>query len=56
MTKLVYCATPSRISSKRKEVMDFITAQGLGPFHPFQAFEYERFEGGPIGRKNNGFL
>jgi len=48
---LIYCATPSRISGKKKEIMDFVTRQGLGPFHPFQAFEYERFEGGPIGRK-----
>lgn len=31
--------------------MDYVTKQGFGPFHPFQAFEYERFEGGPIGRK-----
>ncbi len=49
--KLVYCATPSRISNTRKEIMDYVTSQGLGPFHPFQAFEYERFEGGPIGRE-----
>ena len=31
--------------------MNFVTKQGFGPFHPFQAFEYERFEGGPIGRE-----
>ena len=31
--------------------MDFVTGQGLSPFHPFQAFEYKRFEGGPIGRE-----
>jgi len=30
--------------------MDFVTEKGFGPFHPFQAFEYDRFEGGPIGR------
>jgi hypothetical protein len=50
MSKLIYCATPARLSSKKKEIMDFVTAQDYGPFHPFQAFEYERFEGGPIGR------
>ena len=51
--KLVYCATPSRISNKRKEIMDFVTKQGHGPLHPFQAFEYERFEGGPVGREKS---
>ena len=49
--KLIYCATPSRLANKKKEIMDFVTRKGLGPFHPFQAFEYERFEGGPIGRE-----
>ena len=34
-----------------EKIMDFVTKQSLGPFHPFQAFEYKRFEGGPIGRK-----
>ena len=48
---LIYCATPARLSDKKKEIMDFVTKQRLGPFHPFQAFEYERFEGGPIGRE-----
>jgi hypothetical protein len=50
MTNLVYCATPARLSYKKREIMDFVTSQGYGPFHPFQAFEYERFEDGPIGR------
>jgi len=48
---LVYCATPARLSAKKKEIMDFVTRQGLGPFHPFQAFELERFEAGPVGRQ-----
>jgi hypothetical protein len=30
--------------------MNYVTKQGNGPFHPFQAFEYKRFEGGPIKR------
>ena len=51
MSKLVYCATPARLKAKQKEIMDFVTTQGYGPFHPFQAFEYERFEGGHLGRK-----
>ena len=50
MSKLIYCATPSRLNTKRKEIMDSVTKKGYGPLHPFQAFEYERFEGGPIGR------
>lgn len=48
---LIYCATPARLVDRMHAVMDFVTQQGLGPFHPFQAFEYHRFEGGPIGRK-----
>jgi len=47
---LIYCATPSRLKHKVGEIMDFVTKQGYGPFHPFQAFELERFEDGPIGR------
>jgi len=48
--KLIYCATPTRLSSKKAQIMDYVTQRGFGPFHPLQAFEYERFEGGPIGR------
>ena len=48
---LIYCATPARLANRKKEIMDFVTKQGFGPFHPFQAFEYERFEGGPVGRE-----
>jgi hypothetical protein len=51
MTKLVYCATPARMADKKNKIMDFVTKQGHGPFHPFQAFEYKRFEGGPVGRE-----
>jgi hypothetical protein len=47
---LVYCATPARLKRKKNMIMDFVTSLGLGPFHPFQAFQYERFEGGPVGR------
>lgn len=51
MSKLIYCATPSRIVSRLKDIMDFVTNQGYAPLHPFQAFPYERFEGNPkIGR------
>lgn len=47
---LVYCATPARLTNKMEEIMDFVTERGYGPFHPFQAFEYKRFEGGVVGR------
>lgn len=51
MSKLIYCATPARLSDKLEEIKDFVTNQGHGQFHPFQAFEYERFEGGIVGRE-----
>src|SRR3989338_904456 len=52
MLGLIYCATPSRIVTKIEEIMDYVTEQGLAPFHPFQAFPYKRFEGNPnIGRQ-----
>lgn len=51
MSKLIYCATPARLNTKKKEIMDFVTNKGHGPFHPFQAFEFERFEGGAPGRE-----
>lgn len=51
MSKLIYCATPSRLVHKINEVMDFVTNEGNAPLHPFQAFPYERYEGNPrIGR------
>ena len=52
MAKLIYCATPSRLVKKIKEIMDFVNERGNAPLHPFQAFPYERFEGNPnVGRK-----
>lgn len=48
--KLIYCATPSRLASETTRILDYVTSKGLAPFHPFQAFEFSRFEGGPIGR------
>ena len=51
MSKLIYCATPSRIAHRMKDIMDFVTNQGYAPLHPFQAFPCERFEENPrIGR------
>ncbi len=53
MVKLVYCATPARLASRIKDIMDSVTSEGNAPLHPFQALPYERFEGNPVvGRKN----
>ncbi len=54
MSKLVYCATPSRLKGKTIEIMDFVTSLGKAPLHPFQALPYERYEGNPkIGREKS---
>jgi|SRR3989344_6615823 len=53
MSKLIYCATPSRLSFKLSEIMDFVTSKGYGPLHPFQAFPIDRFESGPLGREKS---
>jgi len=54
MSKLIYCATPSRIKNRKEEIMDFVTNQGYAPLHPFQAYPYDRFEGNPrIGREKS---
>jgi hypothetical protein len=51
MTKLIYCAAPSRLAEHIKSIMDFVTNKGLAPFHPFQAFPFKRYEGNPrVGR------
>lgn len=51
MSKLIDCATPSRLNHRINDIMDFVTNQEYAPLHPFQAFPYERFEGNPkIGR------
>lgn len=41
---------PARMKDKKDKIMDFVSESGDAPFHPFQAFPYERFEGGRIGR------
>ncbi len=49
--KLIYCATPSRLTYKMHEIMDFVKKEGNAPLHPFQAFPYDAFEGNPrVGR------
>jgi len=51
MSKLIYCATPSRLVHRLDDIMDFVSNQGNAPLHPFQAFPYDRFEGNDnIGR------
>ena len=49
--KLIYLATPARLKDKTEEIMDYAISLGYAPFHPFKAFPYERFEGGPVGRE-----
>lgn len=51
MSKLIYCAMPARMKNRMIDIMDYVTAKGLGPLHPFQALPYERYEGGPLGRE-----
>lgn len=51
MSKLIYCATPSRLASKTEEIMNHVTKMGYGPFHPLYVYQVERFENGPIGRE-----
>lgn len=51
---MVYCATPSRISSKKEEISSFVSKKGYAPLHPFIAFPFEQFEGNPVvGRKKS---
>ncbi len=50
--ELIYCATPGRINDKKNEIMELVEEKGQAPFHPFQAFPYELFEGGEPGREN----
>ncbi len=54
MSLLIYCATPSRLKDKTEEIMDLVTNEGNAPFHPFQAFPFERFEGNlKVGRDDS---
>lgn len=51
MSKLIYCATPGRLAQYREIIMDFVTNKGFAPFHPFQSFPFERYEGNQrVGR------
>jgi len=48
----VYAATPSRLAHKKDEICKFISDKGYLPFHPFNAFPYELYEGHPkVGRE-----
>ncbi len=51
MVNLIYCATPSRLNGETKRIMDYVSSAHHAPFHPLQAFEYQRFEGGVAGRE-----
>ncbi len=50
---LVYASCPSRLSSKKEEIMKFVASFGKGCLHPFNALPYEYFEGGVIGREKS---
>ena len=51
MVKLIYCAQPGRLPNKKRKVMSFVSRHGGAPLHPFQAFPFGLYEGGPIGRE-----
>lgn len=51
MTKLVYCATPSRLSDMKEDILHYVDKNGFAPLHPFSALPYELFEGGNVGRE-----
>ncbi len=48
--QLVYAACPSRLAGLRADIMGFVGARGHACLHPFNAFPYEYFEGGMVGR------
>ena len=50
---LDYASCPSRLSSKKEEIMKFVSSFGKGCLHPFNALPYEYFEGGVIGREKS---
>jgi guanylate kinase len=49
-TKIMYCATPSRLRHKSGEVKEFARKMGYVPVIPFDVGPFEEFEGGKIGR------
>jgi len=50
--QLVYCATPSKLAKKTKKILNFVSSKGYAPFHPFQGFPYNLFEGNSqVGRQ-----
>ncbi|MHA1832730.1 MAG: hypothetical protein ACTSV7_01955 [Candidatus Baldrarchaeia archaeon] len=51
MTRLIYCATPSRLVKDKEKIMDFVKNEGCAPLHPFCALPYDYFEGGKVGRQ-----
>ena len=56
MSKLIYCATPSRLSKPENitVIKNFVREMGYAPFHPFEAFPLNYFEANPkIGRNKS---
>lgn len=48
--KLVYCATPARLSDQKHKIMGFVISKGKAPLHPFNALPIEYFETETINR------
>lgn len=49
---LVYCASPARMGDQKKQILDYVVAQGKAPLHPFNALPHEYFEGGKVSRQD----
>lgn len=45
MVDLVYCSTPARLLHLKNHIKRFVSERNGVPFHPFDAFPYEYFEG-----------
>jgi len=50
-TLLIYAACPSRLADSESRIMNFVAEHGNACLHPFNAFPYDYFEGGKIGRE-----
>ena len=48
--KLVYCASPARLSYIKDDIMSFVLSKGMAPLHPFNALPAEYFENDIVSR------
>ena len=50
--ELVYCATPSRLTSKAQEIADYVSKRGYSPLQPLIKYPRKDYEDNPqIGRE-----